>query len=219
MPALNRLYEERQSQSKKEIPSIQEHSETELWIAFLKGSNAALSKIYRAYSNKLFTYGRQFTSNEALIKDAIQDVFFKLVDHKDQLGVAQSVKFYLYSSFRRILLRSLKRERKYVEEEEDGEAFYFLVDEDHFAMDALLNHKQKQMVKEACNELTARQREILNLRFFENLSYIEIAEMLDLANAKTVRTMLYRVLNKLSDKLSPFKRSLLSLIFSFIFLS
>ncbi|WP_186757435.1 RNA polymerase sigma factor [Echinicola salinicaeni] len=218
MAVLNRLYEEKTSEIKKEIPVIQEYAETELWIAFLKGSNAALSKIYRAYSNKLFTYGRQFTSNEVLIKDAIQDVFFKLVDQKDQLGVAQSVKFYLFSSFRRILLRSLKRERKYVDEEEDGESFYFLVDEDHFAMDALLNENQKKMVQNACNELTARQREILNLRFFENLSYIEIAEMLELANAKTVRTMLYRILNKLSDKLRPFKRSLLSLIFLISFL-
>ncbi|GAB3651714.1 hypothetical protein GCM10028791_20890 [Echinicola sediminis] len=189
-------------------------SESDLWISFLRGSDAALAKIYRAYSDKLFSYGRQFTSNEMLIQDAVQDVFFKLVDNREKLGVAQSVKFYLFSSFRRILMRLIKRERKYVEENGDGEGFYFLLDEDYFTMDAMLSKQQKGLIKEACNGLTVRQREMLNLRFFENLSYAEIADMLGMANAKTVRTMLYRILGKLSEKLSPFKRTLLSLLFA-----
>ncbi|WP_200976004.1 RNA polymerase sigma factor [Echinicola sp. 20G] len=211
MPLLNRLQANQADQLDHKVNIESNSSETSLWLEFLKGSDAALAKIYRMYSNKLYSYGRQFTSNEVLIQDAIQDVFFKLVDNKDKLGVAQSVKFYLFSSFRRVLLRSLKRERKYVDEEEEGAAFNFLVDEDHISMDALLDKKQKKIIQNACNELTVRQREILNLRFFENLNYVEIAEMLGLANAKTVRTMLYRVLSKLSDKLAPYKSSLFTI--------
>lgn len=214
MPQLNQHPAPSSIEKDLSRPDSNEQLETDLWISFLNGSDTALGKIYRVYSNKLFSYGRQFTSNEMLIQDAIQDVFFKLVDNRAKLSVAQSVKFYLFSSFRRVLMRSIKRERKYVDNNGDGEAFYFLVDEDHFTMDALLNKKQKNKVKEACNELTVRQREMLNLRFFENLGYAEIAEMLEMSNAKTVRTMLYRALGKLSEKLSPYKSTLLSVLFA-----
>ncbi len=180
--------------------------ETQWWIEFLKGDDVALAHIYRKYAPKLFNYGRQFTADNTLVQDAIQDVFFKLVDNKSKLGVAQSVKFYLFASFRRILLRSLKKEEKYVGDrycEERG--FQIMVDPDFFVVDGYLTEAQKELLKDSCNQLPARQREIITMRFFENMDYAEIAEMMGLANAKTVRTMLYRGLNRLAEELGPKK--------------
>ena len=176
--------------------------ETQWWIEFLKGDDVAIAHIYRTYAPKLFNYGRQFTSNDILVQDAIQDVFFQLVDNRNKLSVAQSVKFYLFASFRRILLRSLKREKKYVEDdycEEKG--FQIMVDPDFFVVDGYLTKDQKELLKDSCNKLPARQREIITMRFFEDMDYAEIADIMGLANAKTVRTMLYRGLNRLAEEL------------------
>lgn len=41
--------------------------ETQWWIAFLKGDDVALARIYRTYAPKLFNYGRQFTPDNALV--------------------------------------------------------------------------------------------------------------------------------------------------------
>lgn len=180
--------------------------ETQSWIEFLKGDDVALARIYRTYAPKLFNYGRQFTPDNALVQDAIQDVFFQLVDNKDKLGVAQSVKFYLYASFRRILLRSLKKEQKYVADNYcEKEGFQIRVDPDFFVVDGYLTSAQKEVLKDSCNRLPARQREIIIMRFFENLDYAEIAEIMGLANAKTVPTMLYRGLQRLADELTDKK--------------
>jgi len=116
------------------------------------------------------------------------------------------VKFYLFASFRRILLRSLKKESKYVGKdywEEHG--FQIMVDPDFFVVDGYLTDAQKELLKNSCNALPVRQREIITMRFFENMDYAEIAEIMGLANAKTVRTMLYRGLNRLAEELTPKK--------------
>lgn len=180
--------------------------ETQWWIEFLKGDDVALARIYRKYAPKLFNYGRQFTPNDALVQDSIQDVFFQLVDNKSKLSVAQSVKFYLYASFRRILLRSLKKEERYVGDDYcEKKGFLIMVDPDFFVVDGYLTTAQKELLTNSCNKLPARQREIITMRFFENMDYTEIAEIMGLANAKTVRTMLYRGLQRLANELTDKK--------------
>lgn len=176
--------------------------ETQWWIEFLKGDDVAIAHIYRTYAPKLFNYGRQFTPNDTMVQDAIQDVFFHLVDNRSKLSVAQSVKFYLFASFRRILFRSLKKEKKYVGDEYcEEKGFQIMVDPDFFVVDGYLTKAQKELLKDSCNKLPARQREIITMRFFENMDYAEIADIMGFANAKTVRTMLYRGLHRLAEEL------------------
>ncbi|HLT07248.1 MAG TPA: sigma-70 family RNA polymerase sigma factor [Cyclobacteriaceae bacterium] len=189
---------------------IESKEETQLWIEFLQGNDVALAEIYHRYAPKLFNYGRQFTGNITLIQDAIQDTFFKLVDNKRKLNIAQSVKFYLYATFRRILLRSIKKEEKYVGKDywqENG--FQIMVDPDFFVLDGHWTEVQKKLLQNTCNALPARQREIVTLRFFENMEYGEIADLMGLANAKTVRTMLYRGLKTMAEALNKAKKTFL----------
>ncbi len=47
-----------------------------LWNDFIEGEKDALSKIYHQHVQLLFRYGKKFTSNEELVKDTIQDLFF-----------------------------------------------------------------------------------------------------------------------------------------------
>ncbi len=184
--------------------------ETEVWAAFLEGDDQALAEIYSNNVDRLYNYGRQFTRNKSLVKDAIQDIFFQLIDDRDKLSPAKSVKAYLFACLRRKLLDSIKRERRTVDffpEEQD--AFFIFVDANSYFIDSKLSLDQKKLLERHCNELPVRQREIIMMRFFEGLPYEEIAEIMGLANAKTVRTMMYRGLNKLSESLTPYKSQLL----------
>ncbi|GAB3654076.1 sigma-70 family RNA polymerase sigma factor [Echinicola sediminis] len=201
-------------QSPQGIRSLDEKNESEarLWLEYLGGSDAALAEIYRLYSKKLFQYGRQFTSSDEFIYDAIQDVFIYLVDAREKLSVAKSVKFYLYSVFRRTLMKSLEKNRKVISAEEDAlEGFLISMANDYRPVQEQLSERHKTLLMKAVNQLPLRQREMLNLRFFEGLSYEQIAAVMDLANAKTVRTMMYRSFSKLNKVLSPLKQMLYTL--------
>lgn len=183
------------------------------WDAFLEGDEQALASIYANNIDRLYNYGRQFTKNKSLVKDTIQDVFFHLIDDRNGLGRARSVKAYLMACLRRRILDALKKERREVDLVlEEQEAFYIKVDANSYFIDSKLSIDQKKLLEQFCNELPVRQREIIMMRFFENMPYEEIALVMGLANAKTVRTMMYRGLNKLSKSLSPYKSQLMQLL-------
>ncbi|WP_215223109.1 RNA polymerase sigma factor [Echinicola shivajiensis] len=190
--------------------------ERTVWLAFLEGDDQALAEVYSNNIDRLYNYGRQFTRNKSLVKDAIQDIFFQLIDDRDKLSPAKSVRAYLFACLRRKLLEILKKERREVDMfPEEEEAFFISVDANSYFIDSKLSLDQKKLLEQHCNDLPVRQREIIMMRFFEGLPYEEIAEIMGLANAKTVRTMMYRGLNKLSESLSPFKSQLLQTIIIF----
>src|SRR5690606_5648916 len=78
------------------VASIKEEMDSTIWSSFVQGSEQALSQLFERYGDKLFNYGRQFTADEELVKDAIQDVFYQLIKTKDKLAIAQSVKHYIF---------------------------------------------------------------------------------------------------------------------------
>lgn len=91
-----------------------EPTESTLWLEFQQGSDAALATIFERYAHKLFHYGKQFTKDAEIINDAVQDVFYQVIRSKHKLGLAISIKYYLFSSFRRRLLRLLKQRKRIV---------------------------------------------------------------------------------------------------------
>lgn len=201
------LYSE--SSQKSEDSLLKENKELEalLWVEFLGGSDKALAEIYRIYSKKLFNYGRQFTKCDDLIYDTIQDVFIYLVDAREKLAVAKSVRFYLFSVFRRTLLKALEKDKNVVFPEKDAlEGFLISVNDEYYSVNEFISERHKKLIMTAVNQLPARQREMLTLRFFEGMSYEQIAAMMDLANAKTVRTMMYRSFSRLNKVLAPLKK-------------
>ena len=197
------------------LPILDESSDSAVWIAFVQGSDQALSQLFEKYADKLFNYGRQFSSDSGLVNDAIQDVFFQLIKSKHKLGSAQSVKHYIYSSFRRRLLRLLKQQKNIVFDENIGLSgkFQLSFTPDYHGISTQFTVDQKALLENACNQLPARQREILALYFFEGLSYKEIADIMEFSQVKSARKLLYRSLDSLNDLLGKHRDILSSFIF------
>lgn len=189
-------------------------AESELWVAFQCGSEAAIAEMFLKYSDKLFNYGRQFTCDKELIHDAIQDVFFRLIKNKDRLGVARSVKFYLFSSFRRRLIRLLRRNKRMISGEQaiDEGSFKISINPYHHDIQNEVSPDQRRILDDAFAKIPPRQREVLLLYFFEEASYKEIAETMGFSQVKSARKLLYRALDRLHAQLEK-HRHLLRLAF------
>jgi RNA polymerase sigma factor (sigma-70 family) len=185
-------------------------SDAQIWIEFLHGSDQALGTIYRLYVSKLYSYGRQFTKNESLVLDVVQDVFFALIKNREKLGVAASVKFYLFASFRRCLVRQLRKAKLFVLPESLSESDFFKIsiDTSYFSVNSRLDDEQKKLIEASCNKLPAKQREAIMLHFFEDLSYKEVAEIMQLSHIKSARNIIYKALDSLSTLLSHRKKEL-----------
>src|SRR5690606_36156630 len=81
----------------------QHKDEAAIWEAFKKGNESAFIYIYETYFDQLFVYGKQFTRDEDIVKDAIQDLFITLRKSRAGLGSTDSIKFYLYKSLKRLI--------------------------------------------------------------------------------------------------------------------
>ena len=93
------------------VVDYSKQTDSEIWNDFKKGEELAFSYIYHKFFNDLYYYGIKITNSEAIVQDAIQELFASLWKNKTQLGHVQAIKFYLLKSLRRGIIRHLERDR------------------------------------------------------------------------------------------------------------
>ncbi|MBA4056869.1 MAG: sigma-70 family RNA polymerase sigma factor [Marivirga sp.] len=171
-----------------------------LWNAFKKGDLEAYTSLYHAYYRLLNNYGYKFTKDVDLIEDAIHDLFTSLWTNRENLGNPLSVKNYLYKSIRNILFRKIKAASRFHNLQEDDESIPFEVSYDH---QLILNEDEARIqrtIKDVLHKLPARQREIIFLRFYDGLSYEEIADIMCI-HVSSAYKLLYKALDNLQHSI------------------
>lgn len=157
-------------------------SHSSLWGLFLQGDRHAFAEIYNAHIDDLFHYGMHFCQEKERVKDCLQDLFQDLWTSREHLAAdIQHVRYYLISSLRRRLLRALRKDRRYLHRE-SWEAFefeYTLPLENQLILNETAE-EQKHLLRQGLASLTRRQREAIYLRFFQNLSYQEVADIMSM---------------------------------------
>lgn len=183
------------------------------WKAFKTGDTAAFSFFYQKYSAGLFNYGAKFSVDKDLIKECIQELFIYIWTSRNSIGNPDHIKNYLYKSFRNLILKKVFRLKKNhrFDETEDYEFNVSLNIEEVLIDDE--KHKQiSEQLQITMLKLTARQREAIFLKFYEQLSYEEIAEVMGIT-VKGSYKLMARSLDFLRNNLS--KEDLMVLYFVF----
>lgn len=180
------------------IYTPQVHKNT--WLHIKAGDKQAYAEAYTFYYKKLFNYGRKFTQDEFLVEDAIQEILLQLWTNRERLSSILSPETYLFSSFRYTLLRKIQQSRRH-ENLRDGFEPEPGFSAEHFIINKETDAAIQQQLLQAMRELTARQREAIFLRFYEGLSYEEVASVLNISVKATYKIMA-RALLQLKDKIS-----------------
>jgi RNA polymerase sigma factor (sigma-70 family) len=171
-----------------------------LWDQIKKGDPYAYHKLYDQYIDALFTFGIQYTNDDALVQDSIHDVFVELHNYRDSVAQEVMIKSYLFKSLQRNLFRKLKAQNKVVHLDSIKEAVYKTDSaEDEFILNET-NLRRNTKLALVLTSLTERQRYILHLRFSEDLSYEEISSTLGIT-PESCRTLIYRTLKEIKVKL------------------
>ncbi|MEA5429087.1 MULTISPECIES: RNA polymerase sigma factor [Arcicella] len=174
-------------------------SDSQLWNEFLKGSDSALETIYRQYVNVLYNYGRQFSSDTDLVRDAVQELFCELIQSRERLGATTSIKFYLLASLRNKLVRKVKHEDRFSSLNDFGGDFQIDFAADSDILRELCLDQSGELLQEAFNKLPIKQREAILLYFYEDVSYEEIAQIMEMTKVKSARALIYRALDSLQE--------------------
>lgn len=158
--------------------------EKTLWLQFREGSRQSFDQILQSYYEVLLKYGirmlgTQFTE---LVEDSLQDFFVDLWSSKERLGDAVSLKAYLISSFKRRLLREKGRKSKTVTDSDLVENYEFEVqfNVEKEIIEQELSEENSKKIKLLLEQLSKRQQEAIFLRFFEKMSYDDIALVMNI---------------------------------------
>ncbi len=182
--------------------------EDHLWKRLQEGNISALERVMHFYFRVLFDYGSKFTADRELIKDAIQELFIVIWNRKEYLGIIVNLKAYLFASLRRLIFKKRSSGNYAVVAFDDGDIngfdFEFSIEEKLIESEQTMFKAQR--IRQLIDNLPQRQKEIIYLKFFQNLSREEIAEILHL-NPQTVSNHLQAALKSMR-----FHRELISLL-------
>lgn len=168
-----------------------------IWKDFIAGGEESYKELYLRYVDVLFQYGIQFSSDEELVKDAIQDVFVQIYNRRTHLKKEVNPKFYLFTCLKHRLYDVFKREVRFEPLAEDIISDkYFISDDTSDKRVEVLDEVKQTMGM--LNKLTPKQREAVYYKYIQGLELKEIAEILKM-NYQSVQNLLQRALKKLRD--------------------
>ena len=182
--------------------------EIQNWNAFRSGDRHSFSLIYEKYFNGLYNYGGKFSRDLEFVEDCIQDLFVKLWQNRENINETQSVKNYLYKSLRNTIFSRLNKvENLDIDDESINELNFNLeISHETFMIESEHSQQMKVKLEKALDNLTNRQREAVFLRFFEELTYEEVARLMHI----TIKA-LYKIIARALENLRETFRSLLVL--------
>jgi len=179
----------------KQIDSIISNN----WQKFLDGDREALGSIFREYFRDMVAYGMKIIGSDDLVKDHVQELFIRLWEKRSQLGVVQNVKVYLLISLRNDLLKTIRNNRHNTLDFTVQNTLFVISSED-FIIEQEQELELVKKVSSCLEKLTDRQREVIYLRFYMNLDFLNLAEMMEM-NVQSVRNLLFRALEKIRKEI------------------
>lgn len=167
------------------------------WARLKNGDLAALEGIYRAHVQSLVRYGLKITHDPDLVKDSIQDLFLEIWRNRQNLADTAQPKYYLFRALRNKLSRA-HNQQSYISEGElwlaSGSLQVDYVELEIMAREVEAQHRTT--LRQLLEKLPRRQQEAIYLRFYHNIPYENIAEMMSM-NYQSVLNLMQRALKTL----------------------
>ncbi|MDR1681101.1 MAG: sigma-70 family RNA polymerase sigma factor [Prevotellaceae bacterium] len=175
-----------------------------LFRKFKEGDDDAFSFFYQLFINDLYAYGRGLCAESEWVKDCVQDVFLKVYFMEKEYESLAHFKYFLLKSIKNKLYDLYKSKSFSATTPLVGTGLDFMLSAT--VLDEMIGADDKQIIKQKIDallsKLTARQREVIYLRFIEEMDYAQIAELLGM-NVTSARKLVSRSLKRLKDDQLP----------------
>ncbi|MGN6178716.1 MAG: RNA polymerase sigma factor [Mucilaginibacter sp.] len=152
-------------------------NQSELWVQAATGSQDAYALLHKSLYSSLYHYLLKMVKEEETADDIVQDVFVKLWTKKDQIGYIKNVKAYFFTVARSMAINHFRQQKIQTERLEQIHEIEIEFNQEEVIVATEANTELKQAVATALNNLPARQREILYLKFYEDMDYYKIVEV------------------------------------------
>jgi len=166
-----------------------------LWQALKRSEKAAYEILLKKYYPLVLNYGVRFYKDKEFVKDCVQDLFIEIWNRREYLADVVSVKSYLLHSIRKNIIRESSRLKWFREADKisDDHDFDVEFDIETYLISREVENELLQKLRFELDKLTKRQREAIFLRFNQELSYEEIAIIMDI-NYRSVVNLIHEAI-------------------------
>ena len=171
-------------------------SDSDLMVQVRQGQVAALGELFERHHAALYRFCLRMTRNRGESEDLVQDVFMRMLKHKDSFNPDAGFSPWMYRIAHNVAVDHIRRRAvRAPQPEEDLEA---RPAELPLADEQVAEREQAGLVRRALMELPADRREVLLLSRYELKSYEEVAEALGVT-VGTVKTRIHRAVKQLRE--------------------
>lgn len=168
--------------------------------AYAQGSNEAFDVLLKRHQDRIYNYILRIIKNEDLANDIFQETFVKAILTIKQGRYTETGKFPAWIS--RIahnliidFYRQEKSENLQSADLEDIDVLNRKELAEETIEDIIISDQIREDVKYLIKKLPPLQREVLNMRYYQNLSFKEIAEITGVSINTALGRMRYAILN------------------------
>jgi len=189
-------------------------SETDLILKAKSGNDSAFEELVFRYDKTVLGIALRFTSDNDEAKDVYQEVFIRVYKGLKNFEMKSEFSTWLYRIATNVCLTHKSRSKKHLqtsineqfESDEDGTNKYELIDEEADPAEYMLNRDLGNIINNAVESLSSKQRITFILKHYEGYKIREIAEMLNCKEG-TIKKYLFDAVRNLRKMLEPIHQS------------
>lgn len=179
-----------------------------------EGEERFFTLIFEKYRNQLFAYLYRVTKSKEVAEEIVLDVFLKLWHGREAITEIQNFEAFLHKVAHNKAIDFFRAAKRSPELQQALWESITEVQAADKADNRILIKNIDALIKEAVNHLSPQRRRVFELRNYEELSYAEIADTLQLSS-NTVRNHLAASLQFIRDYLQRNSAFLLILVWHF----
>ncbi len=183
------------------MKNLNDMTDEELAFAYVEGDNQAFNLLLTRNEVRLFSYIMLVVRNEDLANDIFQETFVKVITKLQERQYEPNGKFYAWcvriahnviiDRYRNLRLANVVEPTENNDLSDLGESSVLMGNtEDYFVRSQVL-----QDVRRMVDMLPVQQREVVYMRYFQKLSFKEIAEQTHVSINTSLGRMRYALLN------------------------
>jgi len=177
--------------------SIGSETEMALFARVVGGDRAAFEELYRLYHPRLTRFLLNLVRRPALVEEVLDDTMMVVWNRADSFNGASKLSTWIFAIAYRKAMKGLKRQDEAVEDKEAENR----VSDAATPEEESSRHRINALLMRAMDELSAAHRAVVDLTYFHELGYREIATILE-CPVDTVKTRMFHARRHLRRRLA-----------------
>jgi len=176
-----------------------QQNDEQLVTSYIGGSELALEELVARYQQKVFSYILMVVRNKELAEDLFQDAFIKVINTLRSGNYREEGKFsqWIMRIARNLIIDHFRKNQKmsFVENNYGNDIFDGFSEPSMSIEQAIITRQIHETLRNLVTLLPNEQREVLNMRLYQDLSFKEIAAQTNVSINTALGRMRYAILN------------------------